>query len=298
MEQLQVLIVDEEDSKAEPLRVLMENNGFLADKETDPRRVRTRVRQSNYDIILLDIVMPDYNGIDVLVDVKTFSPSSKIIMMTGFATRTQIAEAMRLGASAFIERDPSVSSQVYIDKVKEVIVSPLVQEQSALREALIQYLWNRLKRGEGQQKGRDLEALTKLVFESVDGFERVTINVVTGIPEEIDIVVENERDDWFWRGQGDLIFIECKDWSKKRAGKNEYGVFYRKLEKSRRRSRLGFFISTSGFAKSFNQEALTTASEEIMIVPIGPADLKRLVRARDREPILKERVIATIHSRH
>jgi CheY-like chemotaxis protein len=292
MEKPRILIVDDMDSEAESLRVLMENNGFDAHKETDPQKVRTRVRQESYDVVFLDILMPKYSGIDVLVDIKTFSPNTRVIMMTGDATRGQTAEAMRLGASDFLEKNPSRPSQAYIDKAKKLLGS----EKSILREALIEYLRDRMKRISKQSAGRDLEALVKLVFESIEGFESVTSNVMTGIPEEIDLVIENRREDPIWSREGGLILVECKAWSK-RIGKNEYGTFYRKLEKTHGRSSLGFFVSTSGFSGSFQREALTCASGNILIVPIGPDQLERLIETRERERVLRQYMIQATHSR-
>jgi CheY-like chemotaxis protein len=298
MEQQRILVVDDDGNLAEQLRILMENNGFLADKETDPRRVRTRVRQRGYDVILLDAVMPEYTGVDVIVDVKTFSPASKVIFMSGIVTKKELVSSIRLGADDCFEKE-LMSSQGYLDMVRGVLKRPSIHEPSALQEELIGYLWSRLKRVEGQQAGRDLEALAKLVFESVDGFEGVTSNVMTGIPEEIDIVVQNKSDDPFWRSQGELIFVECKAWSRDRAraGKNEHSLFYGKLEKTRRRSKLGFLICTSGFCASFQAEALTKAQEEILIVPIGPDDLEKLVKVRDRGPILQVYTIEAAYSK-
>lgn len=287
MEQLRVLIVDDEDSQAEPLRVLMENNGFIADKETVARKVRTRVRHSDYDVILLDVVMPDYNGIDVLVDVQTFSPDSKVIMISGIVSKRDVFQCWRLGALDFVEKDPSLPSQVYIDKVQDVVKRPPILEPSVLREELIQYLWNRVQYGESQTRGRDLEGLLKLIFESVDGFEDVETNIRTGTGEEIDIEFENNRRDAFWREQGALIQAECKNWSGRKVGPEQYNHFHAKLARTTGRIRLGFLISYGGFSDAVREVARTLAGQGILIALIDRADLKKLVASKEREKLLK-----------
>jgi len=287
MDALRILVVDEEDIQAEPLRALMASTGFLADKETDPRKVRTRVRQTKYDIIFLDIVMPGYDGIDVLVDVKTFSPSSQVIMMSGESSRQKTADAMRLGASDYIDKDPLESSHAYIDKVREVVRRPAVHERAALREALIQYLWHRMQYGESQLRGRDLEGLMKLIFESVDGFEDVETNIITGTGEEIDIEFENHRRDPFWRDQGALIRAECKNWSGRKVGPEQYNHFHAKLKRTRGMIRLGFLISYSGFSDDVRKVVLTVAGEGPLTALIDRADLEALIKAKDREKLLK-----------
>jgi len=61
-------------------------------------------KNENFDIILLDIMMPDVDGWEVLKYVKSNAPSTKVIMLTAFYDTKSVVEAMRLGASDFLTK--------------------------------------------------------------------------------------------------------------------------------------------------------------------------------------------------
>lgn len=77
-----------------------------------------------------------------------------------------------------------------------------------------------------------------------------------------------------------MILVECKNWTKKPAGKNEYVAFREKLENRRGRAKLGFFISGKGFAKTFGLEDLRNSKTDLLIVPV---DLKHLIEMIEKQ---------------
>lgn len=285
---LRILIVDDEDQKAEPLRSFLENSGFQANKEINPHNVRMQMQQENYDIILLDIVMPfydNYDGIEVLVDIKTFFPNAKVIMITGLANRSQSARVMQLGASDFVERSPHLPPEVYVEKVEKVMKQPPLLNQAALRDELINHLWQRVQHGDDRLRGQSLEGLIKLIFESVDGFNGIGISTSAG--EGIDFYFENRCSEPFWINQGELIQIRCHSWPNKQAELQDYHNFQRQLLLTR--GRLGFLISYSGFSDQLKQSISTTATTvSPHIVLIDLSDLERLVQSKNRERLLEE----------
>jgi CheY-like chemotaxis protein len=290
---LRILVMDDEENKAEPLRMLLENYGFRVEKETNPHNVWRLVQQKNYDIIFLDIIMPhyDYDGVEVLVDIKTFSPDSKVIAITGLAQRERIAEVMRLGASDFIERSPHIPSELYQDKVRAVMEQPSLFNEVALREVLIQRLWNRVQYGQNDVRGQNLAGIIKLIFESIDGFGNLDIEIAAD--EEIDIQFENDHVSSFWKDRGGLIQIECKNWSTGKVGLEEYYNFQAKLTQMR----LGFFISYNGFSDELRQTISDKGNKDPLIVLIDRSDLEALIKAEDRENLLKGFVRKAIRGR-
>lgn len=280
---LRILVMDDEENKAEPLRMLLENYGFQVEKETNPHNVWRLVQQKNYDIIFLDIIMPfyDYDGIEVLVDIKTFSPDTKVIAITGYAQGEQIAEIMRLGASGFIQRSPDTPSERYYDKIIEVLELPSLFNSVALDEVLLQHLWNRVQHGKEQLQKQSLAGLMKLIFDSIDGFDNMDIRV--GTNEEIDIQFENQRHDPFWNERGSLLQIACLNWSGNEIGLTEYQNFQAKLT----RVRLGFLITYNGFSDELRQAFSDEGNKDPLIVLIDRSDLKALISAEDRENLLR-----------
>lgn len=128
------------------------------------------------------------------------------------------------------------------------------------------------------EKGKYLEELVARFFSEINGFKIIERKRTK--TEEIDIVIVNNSDDSFWKAESNLILIECKNWTKKPAGKNEYVAFREKLENRRGRAKLGFFISGKGFAKTFGLEDLRNSKADLLIVPI---DLKHLIEIIEKQ---------------
>lgn len=61
-------------------------------------------KQHRPDLVFLDIVMPDKNGIDALNEMKAIKGDAKVIMLSSSGTRTHLKAAMEAGASDFIQK--------------------------------------------------------------------------------------------------------------------------------------------------------------------------------------------------
>lgn len=61
-------------------------------------------KQYHPDLVFLDIVMPDKNGIDALNEMKAIKGNAKVIMLSSSGTRTHLKAAMEAGASDFIQK--------------------------------------------------------------------------------------------------------------------------------------------------------------------------------------------------
>jgi len=80
--------------------------------------VETGSRQ-DYDIILLDIQLPDGCGIDIIGEIKRRSPSTEIVMLTTFADEERLFNALKMGASGYITKENTLK---YIqDSIGEVL---------------------------------------------------------------------------------------------------------------------------------------------------------------------------------
>ena len=116
------------------------------------------------------------------------------------------------------------------------------------------------------EKGQLLEELSVRFFSEIPGFEIIERKRTR--TEEIDLVILNKSLKGIWQSESILILVECKNWTTKKAGKNEYIAFREKLVNRRGRSKLGFFISGLGYVKTFYDEDLRNSKDDILIVPI------------------------------
>jgi len=124
MKQRPILIVDDESEIRETLFEGLSNNGyaiFLAENGEGALRL---FDQRPFDLVVLDVKLPDRDGIQVLDTIKNRSAETPVIMMSGYGTTQNAIEAMRKGAFDYLLKPFSV------DVIKQRI-------QMALKEAVV-----------------------------------------------------------------------------------------------------------------------------------------------------------------
>ncbi len=70
----------------------------------DPSGVAGLLKTKVFDIVFLDMVMPDTSGIEVLKEIKRVSPNLPVVMMSGYSIQEQKDEAIRLGACGCLKK--------------------------------------------------------------------------------------------------------------------------------------------------------------------------------------------------
>jgi len=75
---------------------------------------------TSYDLILLDIMMPQMNGLDALDEIMKKSPEQKVIMMTAFSTLDKVLKSHKQGATHYLMK-PFESLQMVEKKIDQVL---------------------------------------------------------------------------------------------------------------------------------------------------------------------------------
>ncbi|WP_139556823.1 sigma-54-dependent transcriptional regulator [Methylotetracoccus oryzae] len=105
-----ILIVDDEPDIRQLLSEILEDEGYLVSIAESGSEARKRLNEQRPDLILLDIWMPDEDGISLLKDwLKNGYLDCPVIMMSGHATIETAVEATRLGAHDFLEKPLSMA---------------------------------------------------------------------------------------------------------------------------------------------------------------------------------------------
>ena len=98
-----ILIADDEPIARSNIRSFLEARYDCKLQEAkDGDEAMQFVKSSPCDVIILDIKMPKKDGLETLKELKKISPSSKVIIATGYKSADIAQEAMRLGASDYI----------------------------------------------------------------------------------------------------------------------------------------------------------------------------------------------------
>lgn len=97
-----VLVVDDEEKVRKYMSRLLKNRGFHVDTAADGALALSMIAEKDFDIVLLDVLMPGIDGITVLKEVKKTKPLTEVIMLTGNASVDTGIEGMRLGAFDYL----------------------------------------------------------------------------------------------------------------------------------------------------------------------------------------------------
>ncbi len=100
-----VLVVDDEENIRRSLRMILEYEGYLFYEASDGLSAKEVLEEHpEIDVILLDIKLPDYDGLSLLTEIKKKPYSPEIIMISGHGTIPMAVEATKLGAFDFLEK--------------------------------------------------------------------------------------------------------------------------------------------------------------------------------------------------
>ena len=110
-----ILIIDDEKDILNTLSSILEDEGFAVSKAMDGKEGLAIFEREKPDIVLLDVWMPELDGIQVLKRIKKKNKNAIVIVISGHGTISTAVEAVKVGAYDFLEKPLS------IEKVLEVI---------------------------------------------------------------------------------------------------------------------------------------------------------------------------------
>ena len=103
---IRILVVEDEIGLADAVGAILRMEGYSADVANDGRTGLELALKNEYDCIILDIMLPGMNGLDVLKEIKS-DPKLKdiaVIMVSAYTSAEDIEQSMNLGASGFIKK--------------------------------------------------------------------------------------------------------------------------------------------------------------------------------------------------
>ncbi len=104
-----ILVVDDERDICELVQEILEDEGFSVITASDGAQARQHFKETHPDLVLLDIWMPDIDGISLLKEWVEGGATCQVIMMSGHGTVETAVEATRLGAFDYLEKPLSMA---------------------------------------------------------------------------------------------------------------------------------------------------------------------------------------------
>jgi len=93
-----ILIVDDEERFRTTMGKLLKARGLEADTAGSGPEALERLKSNPYDVMILDVRMPQMGGVQVLSEIRKVDPDIEVIIMTGYASVDTAKEIMKLGA--------------------------------------------------------------------------------------------------------------------------------------------------------------------------------------------------------
>ncbi|MFH1650811.1 MAG: response regulator [Chloroflexota bacterium] len=111
-EHVLILVVDDQFGDRETLKVMLEDRGYRVATAADGGEAIRMVQERHYDIIFLDVRMPDMNGVETFEEVKKLDPRAAVIMMTGYSEEEMMERAVNQGAYTCIRKPFEMESVI------------------------------------------------------------------------------------------------------------------------------------------------------------------------------------------
>src|ERR1700738_1454032 len=132
-----ILIIDDEAEIRESLEALLQLEGYTVVVAGSGREGLAQIGQRAFDVGLLDLALPDKNGMDVLSEIRLLYPQQGVIMITAYGTGENAGRAMQSGATNF-SQTPSANEKLLADVRAAVARQKAEEENIQLKRALKQ----------------------------------------------------------------------------------------------------------------------------------------------------------------
>ena len=104
MKSLKVLVIDDESVICDACRMVLLERGYAVDHCTTGKAGLLAIKRGVYDVILLDMKLPDIDGMEILDTIRVEMPGTNVIVMTGYSTMSNAVQAMKLGSVDYLSK--------------------------------------------------------------------------------------------------------------------------------------------------------------------------------------------------
>ncbi|MBF0363412.1 MAG: sigma-54-dependent Fis family transcriptional regulator [Oligoflexia bacterium] len=124
-----ILVIDDEEIVGISYQRILEHRSLKFSFCQDPKEGRKRALSGEYDILLLDVIMPDIDGLDLLKEIKSQNIELEVIIITGYSTIPSAVSAIKLGAFDYLSK-PFTPDEILKSIVNTLRKSAILERRS------------------------------------------------------------------------------------------------------------------------------------------------------------------------
>ena len=132
-----VLVVDDESDIRESLELLLASEGYSVELAQNATEGLQKMESSGYDLVLLDLMMPDKSGMQVIEEVRQRDKDTPIFMITAYGSVEKAVQALKAGANDYFSK-PWENDKLIIEIDRMIARRRLEHENTQLKRALKQ----------------------------------------------------------------------------------------------------------------------------------------------------------------
>ena len=130
-----VLVVDDELDIRESLELLLMSEGYAVELAQNATEGLKKMEAAGYDLVLLDLMMPDKSGMEVIEEVRQRDKETPIFMITAYGSVEAAVKALKLGANDYFSK-PWENDKLIIEIDRMIAGRRLESENTHLKRAL------------------------------------------------------------------------------------------------------------------------------------------------------------------
>ena len=169
----QILVIDDDKAMRDACFQILSRQGYQVELAASASQGLTLLERPSFDAILLDLVMPDMDGLEALKKIKTLDPDVEVIIITGYGTIQAAVESIKAGAFHFLSK-PFVP-----DDLRNLVSRALEKRRMDLENLYL------------RQELKSKEESNVLVYES-DSMVRIMDMVARVAPTDSTVLITGE----------------------------------------------------------------------------------------------------------
>jgi two-component system NtrC family response regulator len=179
---IHILIIDDEADVCTFFRRLLTRKGHEVVTAENEREAVRALESASFNVAMVDLKLPDTDGLTLLQKIKARQPGCEVLIMTGYSTIKTAVAAIQLGAYAYLEKpfDDIGEIEVLVEKAASYALSHQLGTQ-------VEEEWSDIARAVGFQVGNspEMRRLTSLAFKIASKNINVLIQGKTGTGKEV-----------------------------------------------------------------------------------------------------------------